>query len=1412
MKKILHCLFIIISLISHAFAQAPSILINGDAMPRQACVDALFRLPVTVSGRFNAGNQFKVQVRYPYATEVVSELPATLVGSFLEFTFKDARLYETPNVQLRIMASAPKTEGFWFDQAFSVYTKGTVGLTQVEYSDTLNLYDDYAFRLTGQNTSIAWATLYDSSRIQLPSNGNFNVLQQIVISREGPFTIAHAENECGAMAISSSLRPVVNKTSIKTLTVHPQQLCAGAEVKVGFSVAGPALPAQTRYRIRFSDTNPDGARPNAVDVPAQLQDGYLVARFPEQFNVPFNQYFVAQVVTDNAVGSKSARFSVAPKPTAVFNTKNETINFGESWFVSVNANGLPPLSVQLSDGTTTNLGEQGQLLAIVRPLQTTSYTIKSMSSGCTNAASLGTGVLEIKVNPGIGFANQKDRQVFCAGSKASVKFMSNAALTAGTQFWIQAKSLTNTADKILIPAIRSGDQLVFEAPQRAQGYAEFAYQIITANPALESAQMQLIEIQTIPGMDYHASNTYDYQIPTNVQVNLMLHGGAPYVVETAEGARFNFVSDVGQYEFYLQQNREFRFKSISNGCFKNENLPAKSFRVLGNGSNPAIAFEPFSKLVCANDSIEVTFKPVGNFNAGNQFQIQAMTDCCEFKTLATVSKGGKYKVKMAADRYSLAAQVRIASTSPALFSQLQEFNAQLPPEKFRLSKQGTAEEPAQVFPHETNLTLDVDAERGLPTRIDYSWNGKDTSFINTSSQGTSIPISPVPGKVNAFVIKSATNVCGTVPVNLTAYIYPVYRIAQPMAGDGRFCLGGPISIPFWVVDKITTSPTFALQVAREGSDEFVTVANAESGRLLTGKIPDNVVPGNYKMRIRSSDGMVSNVENIRIGTIPTSRIGNGGESEPILVDPGQRTSIKITLTGSPDWTVVYDDNSKAIYTNPEETRQFSPVRSGNVFVKSVSNFCGYGTSSGSQPVKVRPGLQVNATTFNACEGGIFPVNYSLLGDADLSDDYLRFELINLSTQVTLPLDSTRTLSGTRALKIPEPMPAGPFAIRVSVRKYNLSTTLSTIIIPKPGAILTGNTVINNGETTYIVAQITRDLPEGADVLLSDGTPGRITGMAGEQSYLQVSPKQTTTYTIASLKNGCGAGATSGSAIVEVNPVSERSITTPNVSGQPGVGTCAGNEITVFYTTKGTFTPGNKMTVQISDSTGRNFTNIQTTGTASPLKAIIPQNLPDGRLYRIRVAASDAGVASGAFNEAFVVTQKSKARFSTSSVNFDGVNAPRVKVLLEGKAPWTFYYGIESASIQKVTTSNPVHEIELRNAALNQVYQILSVSTACGIGDTISPASVRVEVITGNEPSLRNHVRIFPNPAQDMLVLAFSSPARRKIEVFNMAGNRVKKVAGSAQEERVDISQLPAGVYIVEVSEGAKTASYRLVKQ
>ncbi len=79
--------------------------------------------------------------------------------------------------------------------------------------------------------------------------------------------------------------------------------------------------------------------------------------------------------------------------------------------------------------------------------------------------------------------------------------------------------------------------------------------------------------------------------------------------------------------------------------------------------------------------------------------------------------------------------------------------------------------------------------------------------------------------------------------------------------------------------------------------------------------------------------------------------------------------------------------------------------------------------------------------------------------------------------------------------------------------------------------------------------------------------------------------------------------------------------------------CAGQTITIPFTTTGTFNIGNVFTAQLSDASGNFTTPIPIgTGTTFPISAVIPNPIPAGSGYKIRVISSDPfGIISDEFS-------------------------------------------------------------------------------------------------------------------------------------------------------------------------------------
>ncbi len=1418
MSKFYATIAAMILLVNCAFAQNPTITINSSNYGSAICAEALYKLPITVQGQFNADNKFSVQVKYEYGNVVIATVPAVLNSGNLEFTINNPSLFASnKSVYLKVVASSPSVESAWTSNYFYAYTKGNITLTSQAVSDTVNLYDDINLQFKGSSNSDIRVTLADSTKFSIysPYNGLFTENKAFTLVKASTFMIAHAENGCGAMQTSGSVKPVVNSTSLITTGVSPQSVCENGDVKISFSTQGTPLTAQTKYKIRFIQTNYSGGKPATAEVPAQLDGKFLTAKFPSTFVLTNTQEFSAQVITENPslVGSASTlRFYVSPQPSATFTSASQSINIGDNTSLQVSISGLPPFTLELSDGTKQTSSSTGTNYIYIRPYETTSYSIKSLESGCGKKEFSNGQTVNITVQPGIRIEDEQKRQIICARAKARIKFRSSAALTAATQFTIIAYSGNET---LSLPAVRVGEFLEFDIPDRPQGYQGFYWKIVTTNPSFESQSSSYIAIQTTPGLSFSPYSKYVYEMPGKVQVSTNLYGGYPYLIEKMDGTTTRVEWDnYYNIEFYLKETQQYKIRSISNSCFKNENLPSATF-TLGSTNSPGIYIEPVKPAVCETDSIEITFGSVGNFNSENVFSIQGYSSSSTYQTLSTTKQGGKYKVKLPASQYfSSYGSIRVASTNPVVFSEEKPLRIHRALSQITLSPQGTQEAPATNIAYSNNtFSLSIQTPNsGLVSSIIYTENGVEKTYTNTSTDSyyNSVPILPSLGTTTEYVVKSVGNQCGTYPADAKTYIrWAPYNIQFSNQSYYNYCSGGVIGIPFGITEGLSTNATFSLQIRKENETSLTTLVSGEPGRILNANIPVSATPGEYYMRIISSDGATSPYQRITIGAPPTATLAINPQSST-TVDFGSSVSMDVTITGGSS-TVVFEDGSKGNYYDGKSTRYINVQKGGEYSVKSVSNACGYGTASGSVKVVVKPRLTASSDAYGICEGGSFTVTYTLGGDADLSDEYIRFELFDSGNNTTTVLDSTKTFSGTKLLKLPAVLKGSSYQVRVTVRKYQQTSNLSTYITTKPDATLTGNTVINNGESTRLTIKSNKSSNGDYQYVLSDGTKGSFWGQLGNYTYITVSPKQTTTYTISSLTNSCGEGAKSGSAIVEVNPAADRTVTVTGLSNAAQWTLCTGDTVSISYLTKGSFSAGNQMTVQVSDTTGRNFRSITTIGNASPIKAVLPTDLVSTKFYRVRIIASDPNTGSGAYEYPITASQKAKARFESDFVTYEANSNPRIVVLLEGGAPWTIEYGPDGTRWSR-STSSATEKIELSQASPSQYYKLFSVRNSCGLGTIGTPSTVRVELITGLEPGTDIvNATVAPNPAQEILKVTFKEPGERNIKLYDMKGSELIQRKSRMTEENLDIRNFSTGIYILQIEAKGKRQSFKVIK-
>lgn len=102
----------------------------------------------------------------------------------------------------------------------------------------------------------------------------------------------------------------------------------------------------------------------------------------------------------------------------------------------------------------------------------------------------------------------------------------------------------------------------------------------------------------------------------------------------------------------------------------------------------------------------------------------------------------------------------------------------------------------------------------------------------------------------------------------------------------------------------------------------------------------------------------------------------------------------------------------------------------------------------------------------------------------------------------------------------------------------------------------------------------------------------------------------------------------------------------------------------------------------------------------------------------------------------------------------------------------------------------------------------SLVTCEPVGGMISRQLTENELVPVNEPSMV----IFPNPASSILNINYNSDEEAVIEIFNVCGAMMKTVQVNQKLNQVDISELPAGMYVVTIRNQFGVDSKRLIKK
>ncbi|MCW3072090.1 MAG: hypothetical protein JWO44_1980 [Bacteroidetes bacterium] len=147
--------------------------------------------------------------------------------------------------------------------------------------------------------------------------------------------------------------------------------------------------------------------------------------------------------------------------------------------------------------------------------------------------------------------------------------------------------------------------------------------------------------------------------------------------------------------------------------------------------------------------------------------------------------------------------------------------------------------------------------------------------------------------------------------------------------------------------------------------------------------------------------------------------------------------------------------------------------------------------------------------------------------------------------------------------------------------------------------------------------------------------------------------------------------------------------------------------------------------------------------------------------------------------------------------------------------WCGFGNTDYSSINCLTAMN--HELYLCTGQIWDVDTMNYITKSIGI--PISDTCGHISVGINEQNSITENLTVYPNPATNQISVEFTLIDNKHtfIEVKNVLGQTVKKIDGSSisngvNRTEINVNELPNGLYFIQLKNGDKVSSIKVVKQ
>ncbi|MBA4851097.1 zinc-dependent metalloprotease [Emticicia sp. BO119] len=566
----------------------------------------------------------------------------------------------------------------------------------------------------------------------------------------------------------------------------------------------------------------------------------------------------------------------------------------------------------------------------------------------------------------------------------------------------------------------------------------------------------------------------------------------------------------------------------------------------------------------------------------------------------------------------------------------------------------------------------------------------------------------------------------------------------------------------------------------------------------------------------------------------------------------------------------YYQNCGSVFTEQQYLKmqasfgiRFSPSAEYQIAGQSLSNF-----------VAIK---NLNKSMY--CVGDSMQITYNLEGLFEEGNQVIA-EISDNAGKNYKFIDSKRR--GSRViLQLPYDLPEGEnYHVRLTATLPQTTSPISESFAVRsyPAAyLIPDKTAIDAGETINFTLSLKGSGTWSFD--LSDGTSVKDT----RQNTFTFSKilNETTVFAVTSVRNMCGEGEKNGNATINVTQPQIRA------TGLSTTTICQGQAIKLSISISGSLSFDNQLSIQISDLSGQNFTDLPTQVSLFNLSAQIPADFRTGSGYRLKVVAKNSSLFSAAIGPLTIVsppdpplvnpvinlcqnsapqtltatganikwyvdendlksynslipptTKEGIFTYFVTQTNGSGCESSKAKIDVKIHASPTatlsgdntILLGDSSALKLNITGSFPVSVTlsDGKNFAINTssfvigvkparttTYELTEVKNTCGAGVISGSARIIILEPLATEETIKESIRVFPNPASEQLTVEFLSPqpATTVISLVDITGKVLRQDVSKAnqrKQEFIDLTPFNTGNYILKITVGEKTINRKVV--